>query len=71
MTTGTKIYQVDGVHGSTLVRAKTKAGAIKATMRTIRENAVAELATPDAIYAAGQRGAAIIGATQEETSHGE
>lgn len=69
-----KIYKVDGIHGSTLVRAKTKAGAIKLVAATVRQNATATIATQDEIYSAGARGVAIIDAAQdagsEETTNG-
>lgn len=71
-----KIYQVDGIHGSTLVRARSKPAAIKAVLQNVRANAVASLATQDEIYSACQRGVAIIDATanteasSEETSNG-
>ena len=51
-----KIYQVDGIHGSTLVRARSKPAAIKAVLQNVRANAVASLATASAIYDAGARG---------------
>lgn len=57
----TKIYQVDGIHGSTLVRARTKAGAIRAVVDSVKANASCDIATPDAIYAAGRSGVAILG----------
>lgn len=64
-----KIYQVDGIHGSTLVRARSKPAAIKAVLQNVRANAVATIATASAIYDAGARGAAIIDAAQAaETS---
>lgn len=71
-----KIYKVDGIHGSTLVRARSKPAAIKAVLQNVRANTVASLATPDAIYSAGQRGVAIIDAaanpetSSEETGNG-
>lgn len=67
-----KIYQVDGIHGSTLVRARSKPAAIKAVLQNVRANAVATIATADAIYDAGARGVAIIDAAQAaETSNEE
>lgn len=56
-----KVYQVTGIHGATLVSAKTRAGAVRAVVQQVRANAIAELATPAEIYAAGQNGVVILG----------
>lgn len=56
----TKIFEVTGVHGSALVRAKTKAGAIRAYTDFVHRNAGAEVASQEAIYAAGKSDVSII-----------
>ena len=64
-----KIYQVDGIHGSTLVRARSRqrSGAVL----NVRANAVASLATASAIYDAGARGVAIIDAASNTEASSE
>lgn len=66
-----KIYQVDGIHGSALVRARSKPAAIKAVLQNVRANAVASLATASAIYDAGARGVAIIDAASNTEASSE
>ena len=55
-----KIHKVTIYGMPHYVLASTKAGAKRDVIRSLRAAAEVELATPDEIYAAGQRGVAIL-----------
>ena len=59
------IYKVDGIHGCTLVSATTKLGARRTVVDMVRDAAIVTVATQAEIYSAGQRGAVIVGVTDQ------